>query len=725
MKKATRKGFTIVELLVVIAVIAVLAAVLIPVMITLIDDAKVSNDEQIVSSLNRAIAAETGDIDTMSDAIDAAEDYGYDVEKLSLESDSDVLVWDQDSKYFGIVTTSGEEVYSNGGLTDEDGHLWVITDGSSDTAEESGAVTLSGRTIVAYADSGTVYSSYLAEGYEGDTEFAAGVDVGRNEDLSLTVNAAYDGILVNANGGSVTVAATKAEYAVSFYGETNGITLDCGTLTVTSGSSVSSIVVTAESADDVILTLSSGASVDAVAAVEGVLTSANFVNGTSVEAEEVSADDIAIGQEFSGGVGTESNPFIIASVTDFTTLSSNSYYDEDSDAPSYACSGYCWKVTADLDLSGTTAPITLSNGDSVWILYFVGDIDFGGHTVTMPEDNVFLFGEVHSSGSVKNSSGGTVISDLDIICQVDYGVIYLVQIEKDGSVTLSNVDAYGDYATYGNGNNASPYVWGVVGYSNDSASLIYEDCTNYSNFTSTASSSAGFFLGKIHDNGYGTAKVTFDTCVNYGTLIHANGYASMLISNAASFSKGNTSDLTVTDCVNYGSILSSTGYANLVCGQSYTSGNGFDATADYGYGISNGASGVVAVTSFGTLSTTSDGYFDFSGVTTSASSYKLIFNFWAAVYEDSVATTYGSTAISVALTTLPDDLSAGSWTSTAALEDGVTTSTNSYGLTVSSEGEYVYTADDWSGEALVSNVSATLIAYDSDGSVLQVYTYTY
>ena len=107
MKKATRKGFTIVELLVVIAVIAVLAAVLIPVMVYLIDDAKESADEQVTASLNKAIAAETDNIDTMSDALAVAEEYGYGVEQLTPTSDGNLIVWDQNTKYFALVTEDG------------------------------------------------------------------------------------------------------------------------------------------------------------------------------------------------------------------------------------------------------------------------------------------------------------------------------------------------------------------------------------------------------------------------------------------------------------------------------------------------------------------------------------------------------------------------------------------------------------------------------------------
>ena len=48
MKKTNKKGFTIVELVVVIAVVAILAAVLIPTFVSVVNKANVSNDTALV-----------------------------------------------------------------------------------------------------------------------------------------------------------------------------------------------------------------------------------------------------------------------------------------------------------------------------------------------------------------------------------------------------------------------------------------------------------------------------------------------------------------------------------------------------------------------------------------------------------------------------------------------------------------------------------------------------
>ena len=70
-----RKGFTIVELVIVIAVIAILAAVLIPTFASLIEQARVSADTALVKNLNLVLTAdeaENGKRTTMSDALTVA-----------------------------------------------------------------------------------------------------------------------------------------------------------------------------------------------------------------------------------------------------------------------------------------------------------------------------------------------------------------------------------------------------------------------------------------------------------------------------------------------------------------------------------------------------------------------------------------------------------------------------------------------------------------------------
>ena len=54
-KRKTLLGFTIVELVIVIAVIAILAAVLIPVFTGVLTDANVSVDKQNISTLNKEL----------------------------------------------------------------------------------------------------------------------------------------------------------------------------------------------------------------------------------------------------------------------------------------------------------------------------------------------------------------------------------------------------------------------------------------------------------------------------------------------------------------------------------------------------------------------------------------------------------------------------------------------------------------------------------------------
>ena len=83
MKKSNKKGFTIVELVIVIAVIAILAAVLIPTFSGLVKKANLSSDKQAVREMNialKAAEAKNGKPENIEQAMKVIADAGYDVD---------------------------------------------------------------------------------------------------------------------------------------------------------------------------------------------------------------------------------------------------------------------------------------------------------------------------------------------------------------------------------------------------------------------------------------------------------------------------------------------------------------------------------------------------------------------------------------------------------------------------------------------------------------------
>lgn len=166
--KLKKKGFTIVELVIVIAVIAILAAVLIPTFANLINKANIAADTAVVKNLNTVLIA-NGTTDgknvTMTEALKDAENAGYTVEKLTPMSTGDIL-WDEENDQF-VLIDSDHTVYSAKDVTDKKYKLWKIVD-EIPTAE---------------ADKG--YSYYLSDDFTGtDVTVSAGLDVGNHSDIA-------------------------------------------------------------------------------------------------------------------------------------------------------------------------------------------------------------------------------------------------------------------------------------------------------------------------------------------------------------------------------------------------------------------------------------------------------------------------------------------------------------------------------------------------------------
>ena len=101
-----KKGFTIVELVIVIAVISILAAVTIPAFSSIVRKAQISAASQLSANFNKAVVgyeAVNEPITLMHDAVTAVEDYGFEQSDLVDDDGRYYVVWDSENNRFVVL----------------------------------------------------------------------------------------------------------------------------------------------------------------------------------------------------------------------------------------------------------------------------------------------------------------------------------------------------------------------------------------------------------------------------------------------------------------------------------------------------------------------------------------------------------------------------------------------------------------------------------------------
>ncbi len=195
-----KKGFTITELVIVIAVIAVLAAVLIPTFVSLVRRANESKDIQLVHNLNTALTIDGKEHETMQSALDAALESGYDVDKINASATDNEILWDSKNDVFCYLKKGQDkpeyipETELEGGVKPADVAYWQICDSMPNVEDQK-------------------YSVYAGTNWADQTvTTTVGFDAGEKTNITSVTYDRKDAteaqnVIIRTNGGTFTVNA--------------------------------------------------------------------------------------------------------------------------------------------------------------------------------------------------------------------------------------------------------------------------------------------------------------------------------------------------------------------------------------------------------------------------------------------------------------------------------------------------------------------------------------
>ena len=288
MKRSTKKGFTIVELVIVIAIIAILAAVLIPTFASLIQKANVSKDTQLVKNLNTALAANGKEHKTMTEALAAAAEFGYDVGKINASATGNEILWDSENDVFcylkdGKVEYIPETSLKNGKPADY--KLWKVYNAGEKVPEQQKYSIYWNRTdatglpavLNVGFDAGKC-TAITALKYErmGETVTPQEVVIRTSSgETSLTVNAAKDTVMHYGAAGEVNVLAVDKTHSYHEFGSVHTLTATSGHIVLESGSLVYDLQKATDAAADLSF-VSNGTVVKKAEGIDGVTVSATY-----------------------------------------------------------------------------------------------------------------------------------------------------------------------------------------------------------------------------------------------------------------------------------------------------------------------------------------------------------------------------------------------------------------------------------------------------------------
>ncbi len=493
--KKLKKGFTIVELVIVIAVIAILAGVLIPVFSNVVDKANKSKDTQLVRNLNEALAVDLNEHNTMYDALQAAKEFGYDVDKINASATDNEILWDSVNDCFVYLNAkTGEHEYIPGiEPKSVDKHeLWIISN------------TISME-----------YSTYYT-GSKSDLEVSTGFDAGENTNIKSIKYKSTEtqDVVIRTNGDQVKLVIEAPNSNVDFYGFAKEIDV-----TEVKGNSlhiygsVNQLKVTKGHVE-----------VEETGIIFKV-TELNTTNNASItNAGYIATVANGIDKEKIDGNGTISGDFEISTLAQLEAF-------RDAVNAGNNFSGLTVKLTKDITLKDGWKPIgeggrkvvatnTLETGTAT---YFEGAFDGQNHTISNLNNKGFEPTQIRIAEDTYAYGLFALVGD-----GAEFRNLKLANVDFDGSrYSKANADSVGALVGYANGNltvdnitvsgslKGTDAMSGVVGRINVGAhTIIITNCVNNADVTADVAASG---IVRFYQCKEGSS-VTLTSNTNNGTI---------------------------------------------------------------------------------------------------------------------------------------------------------------------------------------------------------------
>ncbi len=239
--KTNKKGFTLVELLVVIAILAILATVAVAGYSSFIESAKESNDETLVAQMNKILEANEAVDGNNASIVEAMNDVlneGITFDQFTLSASGHIVVWDKTTDRFVIVDSDKADGYETieGATTkvekdETKSENWTITDDA--------IVDLNGKTITLADDKQLLVNANVII---TDSTNGGKIEAAKMSNGSAIVVGKNGNLVVN--GGSisgVTDYATAEKYYATIGVKDGGtLVVNGGTVEAKKGSSAAS-----------------------------------------------------------------------------------------------------------------------------------------------------------------------------------------------------------------------------------------------------------------------------------------------------------------------------------------------------------------------------------------------------------------------------------------------------------------------------------------------------